>query len=92
MSETDKLAEVESKIQDVMAVGRNNISLAIGRGESLDALQDKSEALSENAALFQRNSRDLRCHMVRKYWTHVAVITVIIVGALSLIIWGLSKD
>lgn len=86
----DKLAEIEDKIKNVLAVTHDNVRIAIDRGESLDILQKRSESLSENALLFHRKSRALRCQMIRKYWMNILLLVTIIV-VFSIIIWAIVK-
>lgn len=80
----EKLREANEKLRDVRAVMVDNISRVIDRGEKLENVLDKSDALQATAHTFKRASNRLRRRM---WWGNVKMwCAVVSVAALALIV------
>ena len=80
----EKLREANEKLRDVRAVMVDNISRVIDRGEKLENVLDKSDALQATAHTFKRASNRLRRRM---WWGNVKMWCAVVgVAALALIV------
>lgn len=61
--EADKFAAVRGKIDDVKGIMVQNIEKVLARGEKIELLVDKSDALNRSAAKFEKNSNKLKNQM-----------------------------
>ena len=59
-TETDKFGQVRAKIANVRELALENVERALARGERLEVLVDKSEALSSGASRFQKTAKKVR--------------------------------
>jgi vesicle-associated membrane protein 7 len=88
-SSTDRISQVNAEIDSIKEVMMENLDLMLRRGERLEDLFARSEALQQDAALFNRNATKLKSHFrwanIRWYLIALAVIIVIALG----ITWGL---
>ena len=66
----DSFSALNSKIDEVKNVMYENIESVLARGEKLEILVDKSEALQQQAFVFQRSARDLKSAM---WWRQVKI-------------------
>jgi vesicle-associated membrane protein 72 len=81
--ELDRVAAVRSRVDEVRQVMVQNVEAVLARGERLDVMVDKTEALASTARDFQRQGTALRRRMwwrEKKMWALVALIVVL--GAL----------
>ena len=95
MSDTDaKLQETREKVECVTQIMRQNVALALGRGEALNSLDAKAEDLSNVADEFRVNAQKLRNAMwwrkVRSTMTLLLVV-VIVVGLLTIVLYFGSR-
>jgi hypothetical protein len=51
-----KMKHVQRQADDVAMVARQNISMALDRGEKLENMEEKAESLESHAATFQKNA------------------------------------
>lgn len=56
----DKFGQVLTKIANVKELALANVEKALARGEKLQVLVDKSEALSQSANKFEKTSKRVR--------------------------------
>jgi len=95
MIQTDKLHEVNLKVEEVRTVMQSNLQKTLERGEKLDIMVEKSEQLEKDSKSFEDESakvkRMMRC---RSYRTIICVSVGISVGVgiTALIMWGLTKN
>ena len=82
----DSFSALNSKIDEVKNVMYENIESVLARGEKLEILVDKSEALQQEAFVFQRSARDLKSAM----WWRQVKIYLLIFGVVALIILIIS--
>tara|TARA_A100001015_G_C14938292_1_gene691428 strand:- start:698 stop:1369 length:672 start_codon:yes stop_codon:yes gene_type:complete len=66
----DSFSTLNSKIDEVKNVMYENIESVLARGEKLEILVDKSEALQQQAFVFQRSARDLKSAM---WWRQIKI-------------------
>jgi len=82
-AELDRVAAVRSRVDEVRQVMVQNVEAVLARGERLDVMVDKTEALASTARDFQRQGTQLRRRMwwrEKKMWALVALI--VLIGAL----------
>ena len=61
----DKLLKIQDNLQETQKIMTQNLEAAIGRGETLEELAEKSSEISEQAKIFMRHSQELnRCCMI----------------------------
>jgi vesicle-associated membrane protein 7 len=61
--EADKFSAVRGKIDDVKGIMVQNIEKVLARGEKIELLVDKSDALNRSAAKFEKSSNKLKNQM-----------------------------
>ncbi len=89
--EADKLHNLQNQISDVKDVMRSNINKVLERGEKIELLVDKSEALAESATVFHKRSKQLKWAMCRenaKLWLIIAFVLLVIIGIIVAIACG----
>lgn len=70
-----KIQKVQDDIEEATDVMRQNIEAVVGRGEHLEHLVDKSDAFSQNARAFQKESVGLRRAL---WWKNVRMIAMLV--------------
>jgi len=58
-----KTADIQRQIDDTVGIMRNNITKVAERGEALETLQDKTDALAASAQGFRRGANRVRKNM-----------------------------
>ncbi|KAI8837010.1 synaptobrevin-domain-containing protein [Chytriomyces cf. hyalinus JEL632] len=53
---SNKAAEVQNQVNEVMDIMHNNIEKAVARGEKLESISHKAEDLKNGAAKFKKNA------------------------------------
>jgi len=86
----DKIYAVQAKTQEVAAVARQNIDLAISRGEQLDALDEKAAALEQSAKTFHTNAVKVRRRFCFHYYRLMFIIGLILIMVLIAIIYAVK--
>lgn len=84
----DKLSNLESEISEVKDVMMDNIDRVLQRGEKLDSLADKSNALATNAQDFHRTSRNLHRAYCMKYAKMIALVACLVVVLIIIILFA----
>jgi hypothetical protein len=82
-AELDRVAAVRSRVDEVRQVMVQNVEAVLARGERLDVMVDKTEALASTARDFQRQGTALRRRMwwrEKKMWALIALL--VLIGAL----------
>jgi len=78
--EISKVASVQKKVNDVKGVMMENIERVLERGEKIELLVDKTDALHNQAEQFQRKGKQLRRAMCWQNWKwKILTISIIIV-------------
>lgn len=88
-AELDRVAAVRSRVDEVRQVMVQNVEAVLARGERLDVMVDKTEALASTARDFQRQGTALRRKMwwrEKKMWALVALL--VLIGALVIFLIG----
>ena len=78
----DVTTRVQQKLDTVKGVMIDNIDKILERGEKLDIIVDKSEALADTADLFKTDAKALKCQMLKqkaKLYGIIALIVIIII-------------
>lgn len=89
--ENDRIKNIKVEIENVQSTMRSNINAAISRGESISILEQKSKDLDDQAAIFHRKSRHLKCQeQCRSY--RVIAILLVIVALVILILYFAIKN
>jgi hypothetical protein len=84
----EKLKHQIIEVQDVM---RENVEKTIKRGQDLEELEKKSDQLSENAVLFNKKSRSLRCKEQMKNYKLWAILLIILLAIIIVILYFAAK-
>jgi vesicle-associated membrane protein 7 len=63
---TDALGRVQKKAQENMGQMQNNIDMVLERGEKIDILVEKTEALDQNAFKFEKSAKAVKHSMLCK--------------------------
>ena len=89
--ESDKMNRLKENISDVKDVMRNNINKVLERGEKIELLVNKSEALAESATVFHKKAKKLKWAMCRenaKLWIIILVVILIVIGIIVATVCG----
>ena len=82
----DNFGKVKGQIEDVKGVMVENIEKVLARGEKIELLVDKTEALNSSAKKFQRASKSLKSAMWWKnvkMWLLIAAILIVVIYAIA---------
>mmetsp|Transcript_30779 Transcript_30779/g.68203 ORF Transcript_30779/g.68203 Transcript_30779/m.68203 type:complete len:253 (+) Transcript_30779:119-877(+) len=79
--EISKIAAVQKKVNDVKDVMMENIEKVLERGDKIELLVDKTDALQNHAEQFQKKGRQLRRHMC---WNNFKMKLIVIFALLLL--------
>ena len=82
----DKAQSVLGKVDGVKAQMQDNIAGMLKNTEKAESLADKSDQLNEQAAVFKKNSKDLKHQMKCKNLKMTLLLTGLIVGILLVIL------
>ena len=86
---TDKFGQVLAKLANVKELALANVERALARGEKLQVLLDKSEALSHSANIFEKSSKRIR----DVFWWRNArtwLLLLLLLAAVALVITGFA--
>jgi len=78
----DQLTRTKQQVEDVKNIMTENVQRIIDRGETLESLDQRANALTMNADEFQRTSRTLRKKM---WWKNTKMIIIMVVVAAIII-------
>jgi len=78
----DQLTRTKQQVEDVKNIMTENVQRIIDRGETLESLDTRANALTMNADEFQRTSRTLRKKM---WWKNTKMIIIMVVVAAIII-------
>ena len=87
----DKAQSVLSKVDGVKAQMQDNIAGMLKNTEKAESLADKSDQLNEQAAVFKKNSKDLKRQMKCKNLKMTLLLTFLVVGILVVILVPLIR-
>jgi len=79
---SEKISEVKKQIEDTRQIMSTNIDKVLERGERLDDVMDKSEAMKNTADAFRKKGKELR----RKMWWQNTKMKIIIAAVVLLLI------
>ena len=89
--ESDKMYRLKGEIAEVKDVMRNNINKVLERGEKIELLVDKSEALAESATVFHKRAKTLKWAMCRenaKLWAVIICVVLAVIGIIVIFACG----
>ncbi|KAJ3036673.1 Vesicle-associated membrane protein 4 [Rhizophlyctis rosea] len=84
---SSKTTQVLNQAQEVVELSRTNISKLLDRGDNLQTIQNKTEAMSDSANQFRKSAKEVR----RKMWwqsVKMKIILAVILVVLALVIVG----
>lgn len=87
---TSKLAVAASKVDEVKAVMRDNVQLAMANVDKLEDMEEKSKELERESDQFKRGATSLDRSMRCKNWKLVALGVLLVVAVLAAIIYPLA--
>lgn len=88
-SSSDRLGKLESKVEEVTGVMRQNIDKVVQRGDALDNLTERSDLLAHSTTDFRVSATKLRkklCYKNVKLWVILVIIFVILAVIIGIII------
>jgi len=91
---SSKLKEVQTKVDEVKNVMRDNVDMAIGNVEKLEEMESKSVMLDDQSRAFAKKSAGVKRMMRCRNYKMVAIVTtviIIILVILGIIIWQATK-
>ena len=74
MKSTDTLHQVQIQIDETQQIMRNNITKALDMSEHMEHLEESSERLANDANIFARGAKKLRCQMCKRYYKLLSII------------------
>ncbi|KAI9106006.1 synaptobrevin [Phlyctochytrium arcticum] len=83
---TNKTAQVQSQVDDVVGIMQDNINKAMQRGEHLDSLQTKTDDLQNSSLQFKRGANRVRKQMWWKDMKMKLILAAIVVAIIIIII------
>jgi vesicle-associated membrane protein 7 len=95
-----KIEEIQQNVRDTKAITQQNVESLLERGEKIETLVDKTEALSNQGTQFRHNTRKLRWEMCQRNAKCIGIsviimIIIIVVVVLSVCVghncWGRGK-
>ena len=81
------LDDVNAKLGEVRTVMTENMKKAIDRGDQLEAIEEKSDVLLEDANKFQRSAAATKQMFCRRHWRNILLISFLATLVLVLILW-----
>lgn len=90
-SSSDTLCRLEDRVDEVKDVMKDNIRKVVDRGDTLNDLQDRSEALAFSSADFRQNATRLSrklCLKNIRLWVLLIVIIAVILGVILIIVFA----
>jgi hypothetical protein len=94
LAQVDKLGHVQRKTHDNISQMQSNLDLVLERGEVLDHLVEKTEALDSSAFKFERSSQKVKNAMfwkrVKTYVCLAATLVLLLYAALAYFCGGLG--
>lgn len=86
----DKVTQVTTKVNEIQSVLKQNLEMAIDRGETLNAMDAKAEQLMMDSSQFANKSRDVRRMMCKRNARFIVLFAVILAIVIGLIVWFAS--
>eukprot|EP01097_Dermamoeba_algensis_P005319 TRINITY_DN3379_c0_g1_i2.p1 TRINITY_DN3379_c0_g1~~TRINITY_DN3379_c0_g1_i2.p1 ORF type:complete len:105 (-),score=31.93 TRINITY_DN3379_c0_g1_i2:18-332(-) len=62
----DKLVALQTQVDEVKGIMLNNIDITLQRGEKLESLDQKTEALGVQTSNFHTKTKKLKCELLKK--------------------------
>jgi len=81
----NKLADVQSKVEEVKTVMKDNVNKTLENVEKLEDLESKSETIENSAKQFEKGSRGLNLSMRCRYYKMTAIIALLVIAVLLII-------
>jgi len=81
----NKLADVQSKVEEVKTVMKDNVNKTLENVEKLEDLESKSETIENSAKQFEKGARGMQLSMKCRYYKMTAIIALLIIAILLII-------
>lgn len=75
----NKLNTINTRLNETSDILKQNIDIAIQRGEKLEDLQDKSYQLENEAVRFKKSAKNLKCKFCKEHLKTIGVIAFIVI-------------
>ncbi|KAJ3238710.1 hypothetical protein HDU81_007290 [Chytriomyces hyalinus] len=85
---SNKAAEVQNQVNEVMDIMHNNIEKAVARGEKLESISHKAEDLKNGAAKFKKNAVKLHDNLDFKMKVVLFLIAATVIGIVGYAIYS----
>lgn len=86
LNKVDKAAALTAKVDEVKVQMSDNIAQILKNTEKAESIQEKSEQLNEQAAVFKKRSTDLKKQMKCKNLKMTLILVGLVVGILAVIL------
>ncbi|TKR82642.1 hypothetical protein L596_016333 [Steinernema carpocapsae] len=89
VQQPNRVQDLQRQVNEVKTVMSNNVERILERGERLDNLDNRTEALSQSAESFKTSARRVQRHMCKKNlkWTIICIVgAVLLITVIVLII------
>jgi vesicle-associated membrane protein 7 len=83
--DADKIRGLRQKVNEVTDIMKGNIEKVLERGEKLEDLEARSEALQESAMVFHQSAKRLRCELCKKNAKLMIIIGITVVSIIIII-------
>jgi hypothetical protein len=80
----DKLDEVQAEIDQTKKVLNKNLEKAVARGEKLETLEVKADALEGRAQVFNSTAKKARQHFCLENWKWFGIFLIVLIVNCSL--------
>ena len=88
-SASDVLGRLESKVENVTGIMRQNIDKVVQRGDALSDLNERSDLLAHSSTDFRQNSIKLRkklCWRNVKLWVILVILLIVLIVVIAIIV------
>eukprot|EP00808_Paulinella_micropora_P015206 g28461.t1 len=90
--EPDKLARVQTKVDEIKVLAHQNMEMALDRGETLESMEMKAKLLDTNAKTFRREAKAVRRRMCCQSWKIILCGSTAFLVALTILILIVFRD
>eukprot|EP00339_Tiarina_fusa_P014686 CAMPEP_0117042060 /NCGR_PEP_ID=MMETSP0472-20121206/29319_1 /TAXON_ID=693140 ORGANISM="Tiarina fusus, Strain LIS" /NCGR_SAMPLE_ID=MMETSP0472 /ASSEMBLY_ACC=CAM_ASM_000603 /LENGTH=216 /DNA_ID=CAMNT_0004753209 /DNA_START=1 /DNA_END=648 /DNA_ORIENTATION=- len=89
-SSVDQIRQLNSQVSEVKNIMHSNIESVLARGDSLDNIMTKAEALEDKSVIFHKRAKKLKCAMLQENIKMCVLLTAIIICIIIVLVGGLS--
>jgi len=88
---SSKIAAVQNKVEEVKAVMRENVDLALNNVDKLEVMEEKAADMEREAKTFNRGATKLAWTMRCRNWKLTMLIALLVIAVLVAIIYPIAK-